>query len=217
MIQQFVMLAIVHFLALLSPGPDFFLVARTAMAAGWRVATGVCLGIALANGVFIVAAFSGVSVVQSGNALFVLLQLGGCLYLLYIGVMFIRHAGRSALRQLAGRTICEQGAGRLWFRGAGMGLVSGLLNPKNALFYVSLATVVSASQSSMAVKTGYGVWMFSVVLIWDILIAIATGNTRANRQFSNIWPWLERVAGGVLILLAVGVLATMVLGRMSHH
>lgn len=82
MIQSFVMLAAAHFLALLSPGPDFFLVARTAMAAGWRVASGVCLGIALANGVFIVVAFAGVAVLQPGNTLFMLLQLGGCLYLL---------------------------------------------------------------------------------------------------------------------------------------
>ena len=216
MIQQFVMLAAVHFLALLSPGPDFFLVARTAMAVGWRVATGVCLGIALANGVFIVAAFAGVSVLQPGNALFVLLQLGGCLYLLYMGVQFICHAGHSPLGQIAGRTGRLDAAGRLWWRGAGMGFVSGALNPKNALFYVSLATVVSASHSSSAVKIGYGLWMFSVVLLWDILIAAAIGNTRAISQFAKSLPWLERVSGGVLVVLAVGVLGSMAIGPMSR-
>lgn len=59
--QQFLIIVAAHFLALISPGPDFFLVARTSIAAGWKRATGVCLGIALANGVFIVAAFGGVS------------------------------------------------------------------------------------------------------------------------------------------------------------
>ncbi|HFL7943011.1 TPA: LysE family transporter, partial [Pseudomonas putida] len=58
--QQFLIIVAAHFLALISPGPDFFLVARTSIAAGWKRATGVCLGIALANGVFIVAAFGGV-------------------------------------------------------------------------------------------------------------------------------------------------------------
>ena len=210
MIQQFLILAAAHFLALLSPGPDFFLVARTSMSAGWRVATGVCVGIALANGVFIVAAFAGVSVLQSGNAIFTLLQLCGSMYLLYLGVLFIRHAGHSPLSQMAGNTGRPQPAGSLWWRGAGMGFVSGILNPKNALFYVSLATVVSASLSSPGVKMGYGLWMFSVVLLWDILIAVVIGNTRALSQFSTVLPWLERVSGGVLILLAVGVLASMV-------
>ncbi|MBT3065643.1 LysE family translocator [Rhodoferax sp. U11-2br] len=209
------MLALAHFLALLSPGPDFFLVARTSVSAGWRVATGVCLGIALANGVFIVAAFVGVSVLQPGNALFMLLQLGGCLYLLYMGVMFIRHAGHSPLRQMARSTGPTAASVRLWWRGAGMGFVSGILNPKNALFYASLATVVGASQSSPALKIGYGLWMFSVVLLWDILIAAAIGNKRVLSQFSKTLPWLERVSGGVLVVLAMGVLATMVMGRIS--
>jgi len=210
MIQQFLILAAAHFLALLSPGPDFFLVARTSMSAGWRVATGVCVGIALANGVFIVAAFAGVSVLQSGNAIFTLLQLCGSMYLLYMGVLFIRQAGHSPLNHVAGRTSRPSSVGHLWWCGAGMGFVAGILNPKNALFYVSLATVVSASLSSPGVKMGYGLWMFSVVLLWDILIAVVIGNTRALSQFSTVLPWLERVSGGVLILLAVGVLASMV-------
>lgn len=209
MIQQFLMLAAAHFLALLSPGPDFFLVARTSMSAGWRVATGVCVGIALANGVFIVAAFAGVSILQAGHALFSLLQLCGCLYLMYMGVLFIRHAGRSPLNHVRGHTEHASPAGRLWWRGAGMGFVSGILNPKNALFYVSLATVVSASHNNPAVKTGLGLWMFSVVLLWDILIAAVIGNTRAIAQFSTMLPWLERVSGAVLIVLALVVVATM--------
>lgn len=215
MIQSFVMLALAHFLALLSPGPDFFLVARSSMAAGWRVASGVCLGIALANGVFIVVAFAGVAVLQPGNALFMLLQLCGCLYLLYMGVMFIRHAGHSPLRPMAARTGQPAAAARLWWRGAGMGFVSGILNPKNALFYASLATLVAASQSSPAVKIGYGLWMFCVVLLWDILIAVAIGNKRVLSRFCKTLPWLERVSGGVLVVLAVGGLTTMVMGRMS--
>ena len=210
MIQQFVMLAVAHFLALLSPGPDFFLVARTSMSAGWRVATGVCVGIALANGVFIVVAFTGVTVLRSGNTLFMLLQLGGCLYLLYMGVMFIRHAGHSPLRPMVAHTGPAAATGRLWWRGAGMGFVSGILNPKNALFYASLATLIGASQSSPVIKIGYGLWMFWVVLLWDMLIASAIGNTRVLSQFCKTLPWLERVSGGVLIVLAVGVLASMV-------
>src|SRR3546814_10805338 len=62
--QQFIIIAAAHFLALLSPGPDFFLVARTSLSTSWRIASGACLGIAVANGVFIVAAFAGTAVLQ---------------------------------------------------------------------------------------------------------------------------------------------------------
>lgn len=206
MIQQFLIIAAAHFLALLSPGPDFFLVARTSMAAGWQVATGACLGIALANGVFIVAAFGGVSVFQTDSGLFIALQLSGCLYLLYLGERFIRHAGSHSLAKATDSTGQPSPSGRLWLRGAGMGFLSGLLNPKNALFYISLASLVSSTPLSGAWKITYGVWLFGVVLLWDILVAVAIGNRRVRHRFARALPWLERVSGGVLILLAVMVI-----------
>jgi threonine/homoserine/homoserine lactone efflux protein len=206
MVQQFLIVAAAHFLALLSPGPDFFLVARTSMAAGWQMATGACLGIALANGVFIVAAFGGVSIFHPDSVAFVAIQLSGCLYLLYVGGLFIRHAGSSSLAQVACNSGRQSSSGRLWWHGAGMGFLSGILNPKNALFYVSLASMVSSVPISGAWKITYGVWMFGVVLLWDILVAVAIGNRLVLHRFARALPWLERVSGGVLILLAVVVI-----------
>jgi len=210
MIQQFLIVAAAHFLALLSPGPDFFLVARTSMAAGWRMATGACVGIAMANGVFIVAAFGGVSVFRTDSVAFAAIQLAGCMYLLYMGGLFVLHAGSSSLTTAACRTGRQSSSGRLWWRGAGMGFLSGILNPKNALFYVSLASLVSSSPISAAWKITYGIWMFGVVLLWDILVAAAIGNRLILQRFARALPWLERVSGGVLMLLAVMVIYSMV-------
>lgn len=196
------MLAAAHFLALLSPGPDFFLVTRNALSAGWRVASGACLGIALANGVFIFGAFAGLSALRADSTLFVVIQLAGCAYLLYIGTLFIRHAGSSSL---AGVDTPQPGAARAsWWQGWRMGLLSGLLNPKNALFYVSLASMLG--NLSPGWKLFYGAWMFAVVLAWDLLIAMVIGNPQVRRQFSRSLPWLERVSGALLIALALGVI-----------
>lgn len=205
--DQFFIIAAAHFLALLSPGPDFFLVIRTSMSAGWRMASGVCLGIALANGVFIAAAFGGLSVFQPDSLLFFAIQLAGCVYLLHIGWLFIRHAGSasqaSVLENPPGRSVLLAS----WFRGAGMGLLSGILNPKNALFYVSLAAMVASTSGSW--KIIYGSWMFSVVFFWDLLVALAIGNKTVTRRFTQALPWLERISGAILILLALVVMAAL--------
>lgn len=197
----FLLIAAAHFLALLSPGPDFFLIARSSLAHGWRVASGACLGIALGNGLFILLAFAGTSVLQADSAWFLALQLAGCAYLLYLGVLFIRHAGHSEM-MLAGTSATATG----WFHSAGMGLLSALLNPKNALFYASLATMLSGPYASAGWKLVYGLWMFSVVLVWDLLIAVLIGNQRVLRRFNRALPWLERGSGVLLVLLATGVL-----------
>lgn len=210
--EQFLMIAAAHFLALLSPGPDFFLVARTSLAAGWRVASGACLGIALANGVFIVAAFAGTAALRADSRVFVVLQLAGCAYLLYLGLLFVRHAGQGTLEIAAQpRRAAPATSGAAWWRAAGMGALSGLLNPKNALFYASLAAMLTGPHASVGWKTFYGAWMFGVVLLWDILVAVLIGNQAVLRRFAQALPWLERGSGIVLILLAVGVLVALAL------
>lgn len=207
--QQFLIIAAAHFLALLSPGPDFFLVARTSLSAGWRVASGACLGIALANGLFIVAAFTGVAILQPDSAPFIALQLIGCLYLLYLGALFILHAGSSVLQASGEATPTRQ---LTWLQATGMGFLSGILNPKNALFYVSLASMLGSSHSSAGWKLFYGLWMFAVVLGWDLLVALTVGNGILLQRFQRALPMLERLSGLMLITLALGMLGMLLMG-----
>lgn len=208
--QPFLLIAAAHFLALLSPGPDFFLIARSSLASGWRAASAVCLGIALANGVFIVTAFAGVAVLQPGSMLFIALQLAGSGYLLYLGVLFIRHAGKSALSVSASKGSPAAGlALGTWLSAACMGFLSGILNPKNALFYASLAAMLTGPHASAGWKALYGSWMFGTVLLWDLLIAALIGNPTVIRHFARALPWLERISGMVLIALALGVITVL--------
>ncbi|MEZ5085036.1 MAG: LysE family translocator [Tessaracoccus sp.] len=199
--EQFLAVAAAHFLALLIPGVDFFLIARTAMTNGWRSATGVCLGIATANGIFIAAAFSGVSLI-SHPLLLSAIQLAGGGFLIFIGIAFLRSRARIGLEQApnAKRTT--------WLRNFGLGIASGLLNPKNALFYVSLAAAVG--NAPPMTLTLYGAWMFSIVLAWDVFVAAVLGSRRALSRMERFLPWLTRTAGAFLILFGGGMIASLI-------
>ena len=198
--QDFLLIAGAHFLALLSPGPDFFLVARSSLAHGWRGATGACIGIALANAVFIVAAFGGLSVLRAGSTAFLAVQLAGCAYLFYLGWLFLRHAGSSSLDATPGTGKAH------WRGGLAMGFVSAILNPKNALFYVSLATVLASRHAGTAAMVAYGAWMVCAVLAWDMAVALAIGSAALRQRFARMLPLLERLSGVMLIALATGLL-----------
>ena len=198
--QDFLLIAGAHFLALLSPGPDFFLVARSSLAHGWRGATGACIGIALANAVFIMAAFGGLSVLQADSNAFLVVQLAGCGYLFYLGWLFLRHAGTSSLE-------AKPAAGKAhWRGGLAMGFVSAILNPKNALFYVSLATVLASRHTGAGAMAAYGAWMVFAVLAWDMAVALAIGSAALRQRFSRALPLLERLSGVMLIVLAAVLL-----------
>ncbi|KAB8059900.1 LysE family translocator [Janthinobacterium sp. FT14W] len=198
--QDFLLIAGAHFLALLSPGPDFFLIARSSLAHGWRGATGACIGIALANGVFIAAAFGGLSVLQAGSKAFLVVQLAGCAYLFYLGWLFLRHAGKSSLAPAPATGKAH------WRGGLVMGFVSAILNPKNALFYVSLATVLAGRQTRPGTMAAYGAWMVFAVLAWDMAVALAIGSAALRQRFARALPSLERLSGVMLVGLAAVLL-----------
>lgn len=199
--EQFLAVAVAHFLALLIPGVDFFLVARTAMTSGWRNASGVCVGIAAANGIFITAAFSGLSLI-SHPVVLNLVQAAGGMFLTYIGVAFFRARASVELAK-------PQAMRTTWVKNLGLGLASGLLNPKNALFYVSLAAALAGATPVSLVL--YGAWMVTLVLVWDLFVAITLGSERALTGLSRVLPWLTKIAGGFLVVLGLGMILTLLI------
>ena len=199
--DPFVAVALAHFLALLIPGVDFFLIVRTGAAYGWRSASGACVGIALANGVFIASAFSGLALLDNQNVVAWIELLGG-LFLVYMGIMFWR--SRVSFASEGAAT-----AGRsTWAKNLSLGVASGLLNPKNALFYISLAATLSSATSVQRVL--YGAWMFSVVLAWDLFIAIVMGSRRSRAILAQALPGITKAAGIVVLLFGIGALSVAV-------
>jgi len=161
--MEFLLIASAHFMALLSPGPDFFLILQTALRMPLRYAFAVCFGIAAANGLYLIIAVTSLEAVREmTNLMFILKYFGGA-YLLYIGIMMLRAPLRS-LEYTNRKNI-------LWVKSIKrqftMGFMSAILNPKNAIFYLSLFTVMVSSETSLFVRSLYALWMTGIVLIWD--------------------------------------------------
>lgn len=199
--QQFLMIVGLHFLALLSPGPDFFLIVRSAVVNGARVASGVCVGIALANGFYIALAISGVAVLQEVTGLMSALTWGGCAYLAWLGWRFLTVRGELQ-RPSANGSATVPGS---WWKECRVGFLSGMLNPKNSLFYASLFSLGFGPSTPLAVQLAYGVWMFAVVLLWDLGLARAAGHPPVVKRFMAHVRKVERATGVVLLSLAAGI------------
>ena len=203
--QQFAMVAGAHALALLSPGPDFFLVVRSALLHGPRRAGAVCLGIALGNGVFIGLALAGVAAMRDSPPLFAALQWAGCAYLAWLGWRLLNASGELAIPAADAADAAVRPAPAAWLAQLAGGFLSAVLNPKNGLFYASLFSVLAASRTPPAVQLAYGVWMFAVVLGWDLLVAYGIAHPAIAARFGRSVRWVERVTGAVLWLLALGI------------
>ncbi|WP_275183018.1 LysE family translocator [Citrobacter freundii] len=197
--SAFPALALAHFVALLSPGPDFFLLVGYAVRYRMRGSTRLCVGIAVGNGLYILLAIIGWGILRQLPLLFTIIELLGALYLLWIGSLLIRSRPQT-LTGTDARSTCP-GFGKQLL----LGLGSSLLNPKNALFYLALMTALLGPSVTLLQQTMSGIWMTSVVLCWDLLIVMFIGLPQIQRRLTRGILWVERIAGGVLIIFGCAI------------
>jgi len=194
---EFLAVAAAHFLALLSPGPDFFIIISAALRNGAKRATITCLGIALANGVYILLAVAGFTILRHNGWVLWFMKIAGGAFLCYMGFMLLRSAKRELFEDNAEKT---QDSGLRLFMA---GFTSAILNPKNPIFYLSLYSLFISTTTPVFTQSMYGVWMFAAVLLWDIFVAFSVGNRRVRSWLNSYTFRLEQFAGAVIICLGV--------------
>ena len=199
--MEFLFIASAHFMALLSPGPDFFLILQTSLRMPLRYTLAVCCGIAAANGVYLLFAVTGLEVIREMSMLMTVLKYLGGAYLFYIGILLLKAPARSIDEHEAKNFLRSRHLGRQFT----VGFMSAILNPKNAVFYLSLFTVMVSTKTSFALRSFYGVWMTMVVLLWDIFLAFVLGRPEIKQRLGRWIYYVEKIAGLLLAFFGISL------------
>lgn len=184
----------------ITPGPNMLWLALLSATEGRRVGLAAVAGIALGLGVQGVLAVAGANAVFEAVPLaYQALRWAGVFYLLWLAFVSWRDAGNPAHHKPGGGETPAQA-----FRA---GLVTNLLNPKAALFYLALLPGFLERSSS---------WADMAVLV-AIYLAVASGihlgitfaSAQARRLVEDpvASARLHRVQAGVLVVVALWVLA----------
>lgn len=202
---------IAHFLALISPGPDFLMLVRSALRNSPRRAMGMALGIALANGVYIILCMIGIGALIAHSLwLMTALKLAGGIFLLYVAYHAIkaRRSDYAFIVQEAAEEMRQQAPSFL--KEFLLGLLSGLSNPKNVIFYLSLFSVVLTPKVSTGLTIGLGMWMTLLVLAWDAMIVLILAQAGIRRMFAKAAFYIDKAAGVLLGLMGYKLLQSAV-------
>ncbi len=144
MVDQILVIVGVTFLVMVSPGPDMVLVLRNTFLGGQLAGLQTSLGILAGNLVHITYWVLGIGWLISQSILaFTALKYAGAAYLIYLGIM----SYRSDTTTLNASSIERRRHNRTWFV---QGLVNNLLNPKGALFYLGVFTIVITPETSVS-------------------------------------------------------------------
>ncbi|CAM3129819.1 LysE family translocator [Vibrio rarus] len=208
-----VTLAGIHFIALMSPGPDFALVVQNSTRYGRQ--TGIAIAFGLSIGILIhsILSLTGISyLVHSHPGLFFVLQLMGGSYLLYLGISgfkgIIQHIRFPSANQKSGADFTISSKKHAFTRG----LTTNLLNPKALVFFISLmSTLVPASMSLQGKLTALFI-LWSLALFWFCSLAWALSTQRVQRALTRLSIYID----GVCCLLFSIIGFTIVYQAISH-
>jgi threonine/homoserine/homoserine lactone efflux protein len=85
------------------------------------------------------------------------------------------------------------------------GFMSGILNPKNLLFYLSLFTVVLTPEIGFAFKLGLGIWMTAIVFLWDLSIIFLLSTRKVRSKFTKAAYYIDKVTGALLGVIGFAI------------
>lgn len=199
-----------HFLALLSPGPDFVLIVKSSIKNGGKNSIGVPAGIATANGIYIILCLAGVSsILAQSVTLLISLKIAGGLFLIYLSYEAIK-AKKSDYRQIESINIEDINSDASFFKEYLTGFTSGILNPKNLLFYLSLFTVVLNENVGLLYKISLGIWMISIVFVWDSFVVAILSTRKVRNKFLKIAYFIDKFTGLILGVIGISIVKSAV-------
>ena len=184
----------IHLCALITPGPDFFMVSQTAISRSRTQAIYVALGISCA--IFLWAFFTLLGL----NYIFdkfvwlhrVLIVLGG-LYLCWLGYQMLKSAFTKQNEVTVKEIVLPQSNFRFFLQG----LFTNLSNPKAVIYFGSVFSMFLANP---ALKDVHGLLLAVVTiesLIWFLFVVFIFSLPSFKRAYQKATKWIDGLVGGL--------------------
>ncbi|KTC82447.1 LysE family translocator [Legionella cherrii] len=196
------LLTVICFIGMISPGPDFILVTKNAFLYPKRQALATAFGVV--TGCFFHATYCilGLAfVITQSIVLYTTIKYAGACYLIYLGLKGLKtkqslsmHQDRSSLHTIT--------VSKAYFEG----VLCNALNPKLAVFLLSLFTQFVSINASIGDKALVaGVFVSESFFYWPLLVLFLQSNN-IRKIFTNFQTTLTRVFGGLLVYVGVRVM-----------
>jgi RhtB (resistance to homoserine/threonine) family protein len=189
----------------LTPGPDTVYILGRSIAQGREAGIASALGISLGSIFHTCAAALGLSAILATSAVaFGTMKLLGGAYLIFLGVKMIL----DRRKQLTLPSNFRRRTTTAAFR---QGVLTNILNPKVALFFLAFLPqfIDPASNMKVAAFLALGLTFVTTGTIWCLLLAwfaaVFSGRLRANEALGQ---WLNRTAGALFVFLGLRLATT---------
>lgn len=191
-------------LLVLTPGQDTFFILGRSLTGGRASGVAAALGISAGTVIHTCLAALGLSALLATSAYaFTAVKIAGAAYLIYIGVRALMSKSRGVPGESA------QGSTDAWlaFR---QGVVTNLLNPKVALFFLALMPqfIEAGSTHKVAAFLALGLTFVTLGVAWCLVLAVGAASMRSwFLRKPSMTTMLNRFAGAMFIALGLRLAA----------
>ncbi|MCY8234960.1 LysE family translocator [Priestia endophytica] len=185
----------------LSPGPDFFLVMKNSLGFGRRIGIATALGVASALVVHVTYTILGFTyIIEKFPSIFIIIKLAGSLYLLWLGFHAIRAVKQSKAEKEMGLKVNADKSVKQGFR---EGFICNVLNPKAALFFLSIFSQFISSDTASWIRWIYGIEIILAVALWFTFVSSVISYKKFRNFYEKYNHWFDRCLGAILIYFAI--------------
>lgn len=190
-------LIFIHFCALITPGPDFFLVSQTAISRSRKQSMYVVLGITAGVMFWAFFALMGLNIIFEKMAWLkqVMLVVGG-IYLCWLGFQMLK----SALSKKVGSTPHQFDLPQSNFHFFIKGFLTNLSNPKAVIYFGSVFSVFLANPHLDGVHSLLFIIVSIETLIWFSFVVFVFSLPRFKTAYQNAAKWIDGISGGIFTL-----------------
>jgi threonine/homoserine/homoserine lactone efflux protein len=199
-IQNYWLFIATAIVLILTPGQDTFFILGRSLASGRTAGISAALGITAGSIIHTFAAALGLSaLLATSQYAFMAVKYAGAAYLLYIGV----RALLSRANGLPGPDVRATDTRWSAFR---QGILSNLLNPKVALFFLALMPqfISAGSINKVGAFLVLGLSFVALGVVWCLVLAIGAAHLRGaflrRPSMANV---LNKIAGAMFIALGL--------------
>ena len=193
--------ALIHLLAVMSPGPDFIMLTRNTITYSRKAGIYTALGLGCGILVHVIYSLVGIGLIISQSiVLFSVIKFIGAAYLIYLGYKSL--TSKSSRLSIDTATSKEDLPG---WNAIKTGFLTNVLNPKVTLFFLSLFTLVINPQTPLGIKFFMGLEMAVATFMWFTFVAFLVSHNFVKKRMEKIQYIAEKLIGVLLIGLGVKV------------
>ncbi|MGP9421358.1 threonine export protein RhtC [Ewingella sp. AOP9-I1-14] len=195
MLILFLTVAMVHLIALMSPGPDFFFVSQTAASRSRKEAMMGVVGISLGIVVWAGVALMGLHLILQKMAwLHDVITIGGGIYLCWMGWQLLKSARakkQAGVEAEVEKPVQLPARGRTFMRG----FLTNLSNPKAVIYFGSVFSLFVGDDVGSGERWGLFILIIAETFAWFSVVAMVFAMPVMRRGYQRLAKWIDGVAG----------------------